>query len=102
MNKLSTIQLKKYWQRYFEWFFWITALALLFFMQADTPSPTLCIFRWLNIDHCPGCGLGHSIHYALHGQFAASFKYHPMGIAAVLIILNRIKQLSFKPKYAIQ
>ena len=102
MNKLFTIQLKKYWQQYFEWLFWITALVLLFFMQADTSSPSLCIFKWLNIDHCPGCGLGHSIHYALHGQFAVSFKYHPMGIAAVLIILNRIKQLSFKPKYAIQ
>ena len=102
MNKTLISLLQQYWQQYFEWVFWITALVLLFTMNADEGTPTLCIFRWLNINHCPGCGLGHSMHYAMHLQFAASFKHHPMGIVAVLIILNRIKQLSFKPKYIIQ
>ena len=102
MNKTFINLLNQYRQRYFEWLFWTTALVLLFMMHPDIETPTLCIFRWLNINHCPGCGLGHSMHYAMHLQFAASFKHHPMGIVAVLIILNRIKQLSFKPKYIIQ
>jgi hypothetical protein len=102
MNKPFTIKLKQYRQQYFELLFWITALVLLFFMRVNTETPTLCIFRWLNINHCPGCGLGHSINAVLHLHFAASLKYHPLGILAVIIILNRIKQLSFKAKYAIQ
>ena len=102
MTKIFTRQLKQYWQQYFELLFWITALVLLFFMQVNPSAPTLCIFRWLNIGHCPGCGIGHAIHYALHLQPAISFQQHPLGIAAVLIILNRIKQLSLKPKLSIQ
>ncbi len=102
MNTLFTIKIKKYWQQYFELLFWASALLLLFFMRVNTEAPTLCIFRWLGINQCPGCGLGHSINAVLHLHFSASFKYHPMGIFAVIIILNRIKQLSFKPKYIIQ
>jgi hypothetical protein len=102
MNKLVTNQLKQYFQQYFELFFWMGSLVLLFFMQQGTTAPTLCIFKRLDISWCPGCGLGHSISDALHLQFVSSFKHHPLGIAAVLIILNRIKQLSFKPKYVIQ
>lgn len=98
MNTYFINQLKYYWQKYFECIFWITALVVLFFMKADTNAPSLCIFKWIHLTYCPGCGLGHAIHFALHFQFAASFQNHPMGIVAVLIILNRIKQLSFKTK----
>ena len=102
MTIIFTPQLKRYWQQYFELLCWITALVLLFFRPVNTSAPTLCIFRWLQIDHCPGCGIGHAIHYALHLQLTTSFEHHPIGIAAVLIILNRIKQLSFKQKFITQ
>jgi len=102
MYKPVTNQLKQYFQQYCELLFWIGSLVLLFFMQPNTTAPTLCIFKWLNISWCPGCGMGHSIRDALHLQFVSSFKHHPLGIAAVLIILHRIKQLSYKPKHAIQ
>ncbi len=101
MTKIFTRQLNQYWQQYFELLFWITALVLLFFMEVNLLAPTLCVFRWLNIGHCPGCGIGHAIHYALHLQLSISFQQHPLGIAAVLIILNRIKELSLKPKLSI-
>ncbi len=94
--------IKYYWQQYFECLFWITSFVVLFFMDAGTTAPSLCIFKWLHLSHCPGCGLGHAIHCALHFQFVSSFQQHPMGIVAVLIILNRIKQLSFKSKTVIQ
>jgi hypothetical protein len=94
--------LKYYYHHYFECSFWIVALAALYFMNANTAASSFCIFKWLHVSYCPGCGLGHSVHYALHLQFTTSFQHHPMGIVAVLIILNRIKQLSFKPKSVIQ
>ena len=85
----------------FELMVWIAALLLLFFMKADISTKSLCLFKWFNSTYCPGCGLGHSIQAALHLQFMVSVKLHPMGIAAVLIILNRIKQLIIKLKPAL-
>jgi hypothetical protein len=95
-------KVKKYLQQYAEGIFWATALTILFFMDAVKTAPSLCMFKWLYLGYCPGCGLGHSINSALHLQFATSFKQHPMGIAAILIILNRIKQLFFNLKFTLQ
>ena len=97
-NHIHSKSLKKYWQQYFEITVWVSGMLLLYFMDADTTSPSLCMFRFAGIQHCPGCGLGHAVMEALHCKFTASFQQHPLGIAAVIIILNRIKQLSFKPK----
>ena len=88
-------KIKNYKQLYFEIGVWTIALILLFFMQADDTVPSICMLKWLGFKHCPGCGLGHSMHYALHLQLAASFNRHPLGIAAIFIIVHRIKQLSF-------
>ena len=85
-------------QKNFELIVWITALVLLYFMKSNISTQSLCLFKWINSAYCPGCGLGHSIHAALHLQLSASLQLHPMGIAAVLIILNRIKQLILKLK----
>jgi len=97
-NHIHRNTIKKYWQQYFEITVWVTVLLLLYFMDADAACPSLCLFRFAGLQHCPGCGLGHAIHEALHCKFAASFHQHPLGIIAVIIILNRIKQLSFKLK----
>jgi len=59
----------------------------------EKKETSLCLFRLLGIGQCPGCGLGHSIYYALHLKLAVSFQHHPFGIFAVLVIFNRIKQL---------
>jgi len=80
-----------------ELIFWAGALLVLFFMSTGD-SPSLCIFRFAGFSSCPGCGIGHSIHDALHLNFARSFSEHILGIPAVLIILHRIKQLLFTPK----
>ena len=89
----NPLALIKKLQKNFELIFWVAALVLLFFGKANSSTRSLCLFTWLNIPYCPGCGLGHSIHAALHLQLMTSLKLHPMGIAAILIILNRIKQL---------
>lgn len=55
---------------------------------------SFCLFKFLGIPFCPGCGLGHSISFLLHGNLYASFSAHPLGIFAVPVILFRIYKLS--------
>ena len=88
----------KRFNKHFELVFWVSALILLFFMNPQDNEHSLCLFHWLGFDWCPGCGIGHAIHAALHFQFINSFQQHPMGIVALIIIINRIKHLSFKFK----
>lgn len=76
-----------------ELIFWITALILLFFLPGYKEGQSLCISTLLGLGKCPGCGIGHAIHDALHFRLTSSFQHHPMGIFAVIIIFIRIKQL---------
>ena len=76
-----------------ELLFWAAALVILFFLPEQKTDTSLCVFSWLGFGHCPGCGIGHSIHYALRLNIPASFQHHPMGIFAIVVIFNRINQL---------
>lgn len=80
----------------FELGFWLLALVTLYFLNVDAAS--LCMFRFVGINWCPGCGLGHAMHAAMHLDLLASFREHIFGIPALLIIAHRIKQLVSKPK----
>jgi hypothetical protein len=71
---------------------WVTSLVYLFLPLHE--GPVVCIFKVIGFSHCPGCGIGHAIHYAMHGQFAESFNAHYSGIPAVIIICHRIFQLT--------
>jgi len=73
--------------------FWISAFILLFFLEPTAEHFTLCPISNLGFSFCPGCGLGHSIHYALWFNFSESFSHHPLGIIAVIIIFSRIIRL---------
>lgn len=46
---------------------------------------TLCPFRLLTGIPCPGCGMGHSLVFALRGDFGGSFRSHPLGIPLLLL-----------------
>ncbi len=92
-NNILLLKLSKH----FEVTVWITALIVLYSMNA-TDNSSLCLFRFIGFFHCPGCGIGHAIHDALHLQLKNSFTHHPLGIPAVIIIFIRIKQLLFTPK----
>ncbi|MFL9481528.1 DUF2752 domain-containing protein [Chitinophagaceae bacterium LWZ2-11] len=80
----------------FELLFWIAAVITLYFLNDAGNAPSLCFFKFIGISWCPGCGIGHSIHSAMHFRFSESFRYHPLGMFALIIIFIRIKQLSFK------
>lgn len=80
------------WQN-FELFFWIGALLSLFFMEPAGEHFSLCPLKNMGFEHCPGCGLGHSIHYALHLNPVESFSTHPLGIFGLIVIVLRIYKL---------
>lgn len=89
------MQIKIYIQHLnIEVFIWPVALVLLYFMDPDTPgNQSFCLLKHLGIPWCPGCGIGHSINYLLHGQWMAALKSHPLGPFAVIILLYRTIQL---------
>lgn len=88
-----TTRMLKWGRQHLELLFLMAALILLFFLPVEKKETSLCLFSLLGMGQCPGCGLGHSIYYALHLNLAASFQHHPIGIFAVLVIFSRIKQL---------
>ena len=95
---LHPIQIFTWLKARLELICWSAALLVLFLMPVHNSDQSLCIFRFIGFQSCPGCGLGHSIHYALHFQLSQSFHAHIFGLPAVLIILHRIKQLLFSKK----
>ncbi|UEG53025.1 DUF2752 domain-containing protein [Mucilaginibacter daejeonensis] len=77
-----------------ELIFWTAAiLALAAADPSAQPHYTICVFKLAGINWCPGCGLGHSISWLLHGDIAASLKAHWLGIPALAIIFWRTGQL---------
>jgi len=78
----------------FEPIIWLGALLWLGFSEPQSHSDfTLCPLRNIGISGCPGCGLGRSVSYALHGHFSESFQMHFAGMPAVLILLFRVFSL---------
>jgi hypothetical protein len=82
-------------RKYFELTAWVTGLILLAFMSPTTDVHySFCVFKFIGIKFCPGCGLGHSISFLFHGDFLGSFHAHPLGLFALIVILARIYKLS--------
>ncbi len=74
----------------FEGVIWLAALLYLALMDPSAPPGfSLCLVSHLGVP-CPGCGIGRSISFALHGDFAASWAAHPLGIFALAVLLQRL------------
>jgi hypothetical protein len=58
-------------------------------MQAAHPilpeSANFCPFRLLTGIPCPGCGMGHSLVYALRGDLTGSVHAHPLGLPLLVL-----------------
>jgi hypothetical protein len=93
------IEIVKWIRSHVELLFWVIALFILFCLPENTTDTSLCIFSLFGFGHCPGCGIGHAMHYALRLKFTLSVHHHPLGIFGVLIIFIRIKQLLNTKKY---
>jgi len=74
--------------------FWLSAFLYLAVINPYEPRHlSFCLFSLVGIENCPGCGLGKSISMIFHGDFVGSFKSHPLGIPALILITRRIFQL---------
>lgn len=96
--KNRILNITKFTTQNLELLMWIGALVSLIFVNPyQTDHFTLCIFNQMGIDFCPGCGIGRSITMIYHGNFADSFRMHPLGIFALVVIFYRI--LTLLPKH---
>ena len=78
----------------FEASIWILGLAYLLLIHSPGETHfTICPIANLGFNFCPGCGLGNSISYLFNGDVVSSFKSHPLGIFAVIVISIRIFSL---------
>jgi hypothetical protein len=92
--------IKRFLRKYFELIFWLSAIIALAVADPSASSDyTLCPLKLVGITWCPGCGLGHSISWLLHGDIKNSWHAHWIGIPALPIILYRIYDLG-KAGYA--
>ena len=74
--------------------FWMAAIIFLALIEpTESTHFTLCPFSAMGIDFCPGCGLGRSVSYILHGEIATSLIVHPLGIFALIILTTRVISL---------
>ncbi len=81
----------RFFKKHFELITWTCALGYLFFLDISGGEHfSFCIFRLLGFDHCLGCGIGRSIHCAMHFDWSSSLNYHWLGIPALAIIIFRI------------
>ena len=72
---------------------WIGAILFLAFTTAGSAHSSLCPLDNFDFKWCPGCGLGRSIRFLLHGEFSLSLEHHWFGIPAFMILIHRIMQL---------
>lgn len=69
---------------------WLFALLYLAVSNPFIESAfTLCPLKNLGFQYCPGCGLGRSVSFLLHGELAQSLQSHILGIPATMILLFR-------------
>ena len=95
-NNLAQMKKVRQIVKLVEWeaLFWSIGLVYLLSINPyQTSHVTLCPYKNLGIEFCPGCGLGRSISFFYHGDFLHSLQAHPLGIIAFVIILVRIVHL---------
>lgn len=75
---------------------WLLALMLFAVTNPDAGlGITICPIKLLGFSFCPGCGLGKSIAYLLHGDIHRSMDAHLLGIPAVMILVYRAFTIIF-------
>jgi hypothetical protein len=73
---------------------WVAGLIALALMDPSVDHRSICPLDAFGFQYCPGCGLGRSIAFLFHADFEESWKAHPLGAAAVLILTVRVITLT--------
>ncbi|WP_345214301.1 DUF2752 domain-containing protein [Mucilaginibacter gynuensis] len=86
--------IRTFFLKYFELIFWVAAIVSLAITDPKAEAHfVLYPLKLAGIGWCPGCGLGHSIAFLLHGDVKSSLHAHWLGIPALIIIVYRIYTL---------
>ena len=86
-----------YWRVGIETLVWITAFVYLAIHNPYIQTGfTICPLENIGFHYCPGCGLGRSVSFLLHGDVVRSFQTHILGIPATIIFLFRTFSLTSK------
>lgn len=72
-----------------EMLIWPLGIIFLFMIDPHAEHLSLCPLENMGFEYCPGCGLGRSISFLFLGDFASSFKTHPLGIFAIVVLVYR-------------
>lgn len=73
---------------------WLGAMILIYNLEWGEESTSLCPIHGLGFTWCPGCGLGRSIHFLMHGELCSSLQMHWLGLPVLVVLFYRIIQLS--------
>ena|SRR5688572_13048336 len=73
---------------------WVAGLIALALIDPSVDHRSICPLDALGFQYCPGCGLGRSIAFLFQADFEESWKAHPLGTAAVLILTFRVITLT--------
>ncbi len=91
-----------YWRIGIETIVWITGLIYLAVHNPYVQTEfSICPLENFGFHYCPGCGLGRSVSFLLHGEPVRSLQTHILGIPATIILLSRTFSLmknAFKGK----
>lgn len=82
---------------YSEALIWVSVLVVLALSPAGEEGHlNLCLFNLAGFTWCPGCGIGRSMIRLLHGNLSASLSMHPLGIVAVILMMERTAEVFMK------
>jgi hypothetical protein len=62
----------------------LLAGAFVVWQPANDPASSWCVFYRLTHIPCPGCGLTRAMAALFHGDWRASFRYHPLALPILL------------------
>lgn len=68
----------------------LSALIGSYVIIASLFSSTICVFKTITGLPCPGCGLTRSYLSFFRGDIINAFKYHPLFLLPVILIINLI------------
>ncbi|RFS23484.1 DUF2752 domain-containing protein [Chitinophaga silvatica] len=80
---------------------WALGIVILYNVNPES-SFTICPLAIIGFKFCPGCGLGHGIHFFLHGQWTAAIQHHWLSPVVALTLCYRIIELSKQQYFSLK
>ena len=56
----------------------------------------LCVFKWVGLGECPGCGLGHALGFLVRGEWSQALDSHIFAPAVAAVLMHRVGTLTIR------